>query len=300
MIPSRFAIPGVVAIVLCVLLAAVPMRGEEFIDDEAIKTAFENQLGKQFQAGGLPSGSITVKQLHRVSTADLATPTPPTANVPSPEGSAFARARAATLVLGHLYLCGKCDRYHARLSGGVVISPDGLALTCYHVLDTREAIVFGAMTADGRVHAIDEVIAASKAHDLALVRLRDAQDLSCIPLATGSPGSGDELFVVSHPDGHFHSLTRGHLVRKYLTARERSPRLQITPDCAKGSSGCGIFNLRGELVGLVAATSSIHHGDSEDKQGDLQMVVKSGVPVESVRRLFRQESPVPSSAPRQP
>lgn len=281
---ARPAIPNLVAAVICVLSAATAAWGEEFIDDHAIKTAFEDQLGEQFRAGGLPSGSATVKQLHQSTTTDLALPE---VSAPASGESAFARARTATLVLGHLYLCGKCDRYHARLSGGVVLSPDGLALTNYHVLDFREAIVFGAMTADGRVHAIADVLAASKADDLALVRLRGAQDLPSVSLAPESPASGDELFVVSHPDGHFHSLTRGHLVRKYLSATERSPRLQISADFAKGSSGCGIFNLRGELVGLAASTSSIHHGDTGEHRGDLQMVVKSGVPAESVQRLFK-------------
>src|SRR5690606_11379659 len=115
-------------------------------------------------------------------------------------------------------------------------------------------VVFGAMSADGQVHPIDEILAASKADDIALVRLRGARDLPYVSITAKLPASGEELFVISHPDGHFHTLTRGHLARKYLTARERAPRLQITADFAKGSSGSGIFNLRGELIGLAVST----------------------------------------------
>jgi hypothetical protein len=181
--------------------------------------------------------------------------------VDSDLSSAFTLAKEATLVLGHLYLCGKCDRHHGNLAGGVLISSDGLALTNYHVLDFREAVVFGAMTAAGEVYAIDEVLAASKSDDVALIRLRGAKDLAHLPLGTELK-TGEALFVVSHPDGHFYTLTHGYLARRYLTPKERVPRLQITADFAKGSSGCGILNRRGELVGLVASTSSIYYNES--------------------------------------
>ncbi len=278
---SSKAFSGITLLVL--LAACLSVRGEDFVDDAAIKASFEKQLGEQFQAGGLPSGSVTVEQLHRAAKADLALPPAPE---PASGESAFARARAATLILGHLYLCGKCERYHANLSGGILLSPDGLALTNYHVLDFREAVVFGAMSADGQVYPIDEVLAASKADDLALVRLRDAGNLPYVPIAGKLPASGDELFVISHPDGHFHTLTRGHLARKYLTAKERAPRLQITADFAKGSSGSGIFNLHGELIGLAVSTNSIYYTEHEERKDNLQMVVKSGVPVEALLRLL--------------
>lgn len=285
MIAHRIA-PGLAAAALVLLGAAATLRAADVVDDDAIKTSFEEQLEALFRAGGLATGSATLKQLHGASVAAFPAPSPPAS-----DDGAFARARAATLVLGHLYHCQECDRRHARLSGGVVISPDGLALTCYHVLDAREAIVFGAMTADGGIHAIDEVLAASKADDLALVRLRGAKDLPVVPLSSEALRSGDELFVVSHPDGHFHSLTRGYLARRYLAAKERVPRLQITADFAKGSSGCGVFNLRGELIGLAASTSSIRHGDAGETPGDFQMAVRSAVPVESIRRLFQSSDP---------
>jgi hypothetical protein len=101
------------------------------------------------------------------------------------------------------------------------------------------------------------------------------------------------VFVISHPDGHFYSLTRGYVSRRYLTAKDRVPRLQITADFAKGSSGAGIFNGRGELAGLVTSTSSIYYNESEGKKENLQMVVKSGVPAESITKLFQ----APATAP---
>jgi hypothetical protein len=291
----RFLIPPLMALAL-----AMPLRGDEFIDDAAIKADFETRLTALFERGGLPTGSTTAEQL---SDAPLTTtiPLPPVPLnhhvAPLPEDptgfpQVHDQARAATLVLGHLYLCGKCEKHHGNLAGGVLLSADGLALTNYHVLDFREAIVFGAMTSTGEVFAIEEVLAASKSDDVALVRLRAASGLPHQSIQTGIQ-TGEEVFVISHPDGHFYTLTRGYVSRRYLTAKDRVPRLQITADFAKGSSGAGIFNGRGELAGLVTSTNSIYYSESEGKKENLQMVVKSGVPAESITKLFQ----APATAP---
>ena len=274
------------AVVLLSGTVALGEVGDEFSDDARIKADFETRLGDLFKAGGIPTGSATLKQLHREDTGPIvlpATPDPATTTA-NPPAAIYEHARRATLILGHLYLCGKCDKYHANLAGGVLISADGLALTNYHVLDTREGIVFGAMTVDGRVFAVDEVLAASKKDDIALIRLRDAADMPHVAIRE-TITTGDEVFVISHPDGFFHTFTKGYLSRKYLTPQGKVPRLQITADFAKGSSGAGIFNAAGELVGLATATNSIYYG-KEDAPGNLQMVIKSGVPISSIRSWF--------------
>jgi hypothetical protein len=288
---------GLALVVAFALLGGLAAPGgiadDDFSDDARIKADFETRLSTLFEAGGIPTGSATLKQLHRESTGPVALPatlsrpaTPdPAATTAEPAAAIYDHARRATLILGHLYLCGKCDKYHANLAGGVLISPDGLALTNYHVLDNREGIVFGAMTVDGRVFAIDEVLAASKKDDVALIRLRDAADLPHVAIRE-TVAAGDEVFVISHPDGFFHTFTKGYLSRKYLTPQGKVPRLQITADFAKGSSGAGIFNVTGELVGLATATNSIYYGKEEDSPGNLQMVIKSGVPISSIRSWF--------------
>lgn len=290
---KAFAPSPVLALLAAVILlsgtAARSETGDAFSDDARIKADFETRLGDLFKAGGIPTGSATLKQLHREGTGPIALPaTPdPAVTTTKPAAAIYDHARRATLILGHLYLCGKCDKYHANLAGGVLISSDGLALTNYHVLDTREGIVFGAMTVDGRVFAIDEVLAASKKDDIALIRLRNAADLPHVTVRE-TVGTGDEVFVFSHPDGFFHTFTKGYLSRKYLTPQGKVPRLQITADFAKGSSGAGIFNVTGELVGLATATNSIYYSKEEDSPRNLQMVIKSGVPISSIRSWFAE------------
>lgn len=270
------------ALAACVALLAVPGSGEDYLDDAEIMTAFETGLDTLFKKGGVPTASTMLRQLRRKAHTDTTLPSPTT-----PPADPIAAARSATLVVGHLYYCAECKQNHSSIASGVLVSPDGLALTNYHVLDVNGAIVFGAMTLDGRLFAIEEVLASAKKDDLALVRLRDAADMPFVSL-TPTPASGTELFVVSHPDAFFYSLTRGYLSRKYLD-EDKAPRLQITADFAKGSSGSGVFDLQGRLFGLSASTTSIYYEDKHEEFDDLQMVVKSAVPSESIRKLFGKE-----------
>jgi len=76
------------------------------------------------------------------------------------------------------------------------------------------------------------------------------------------------------------------VARYYFDQSAKAPRLQITADYAKGSSGCGVFNDRGELTGLVSSTNSIYYTEENGDQKNLQMVVKSCIPAASVRKLL--------------
>ena len=274
--------------VLLVGSACGSLATDEFVDDAAIKSSFETRLTELFEAGGLTTGAAISRQLRNAGPMDP--PIIPEAIVPAKGSDTVARARAATLVFGHLYLCDKCSKHHANLAGGVVISPDGLVLTNYHVLDFHEAITFGAMTADGVIYPVEQVVAASRAEDLALVKLQGAIGMAHVPLA-GNTRTGEELFVMSHPDAHFYTLTKGFLARKYLDPKSRVPRLQITADFAKGSSGSGVFNTSGELVGIATSTNSIYYDENEGKKDNLQMVIKSAVPIETIRKLFTEAQP---------
>lgn len=257
---------------------------DEFINDAAIKSAFETKLGALFEAGGVPTATDILKQLRDEKRTEHAFPVPELSPGGDP-ADIYELARKASLVIGHLYLCGKCDKYHANLAGGVVVSPDGLVLTNYHVIDFKEAIVFGAMTVDGTIFAIEKVHASSKRNDLALLQLKGAGDLPYV-IPQLRIETGAEIFVISHPDGHFYTLTKGHLARKYLTPKQKTPMLQITADFARGSSGAGIFNSRGELAGIATSTSSIYYDNSEENPDNLQMVIKSGIPASSFADLL--------------
>lgn len=191
------------------------------------------------------------------------------------------------LVLAGPYKCGKCARWHSNVSGGYVIDPSGIAVTCHHVIASTNAVTTVAMTRGGQVVAVREVLAASAVNDLAIIQL-DGQGFTPLPLSTDAP-AGTPICAISHPDHNFYSLTSG-LVSRY--ARLRRPAglatvMEITADFAKGSSGCPVFNETGAVVGTISNTRSVYYDAHDGHKDNLQMVFKRCTPTAALLELIR-------------
>lgn len=267
------------------------------VDDAALRGRFQQEMESWLGTPGTPKGAQLLPDWEKARreggpAAPVAIAWPAaTESAPKPapltSPQIYERASRATVMVGHLYQCGKCDKWHPSIAGGVVIDPSGIVVTNYHVMEAAKAETFGAMTAAGEVFPIVAVLAASKADDLAVVRLKtDGKLLDAVPVARIDDPVGSEVRVISHPDGRFFTYSEGIVARYYFEAQAKAPRLQITADYAKGSSGCGVFNERGELTGVVASTNSIYYTVEEGEQKNLQMVVKSCIPAASLRKLL--------------
>lgn len=178
----------------------------------------------------------------------------------------YRKILKGSLLLGTIYDCGRCDNLHANIAGGVVISEDGLALTNYHVLEREEDGVetLMAMTYDGQPRTIQKVLYANKTADIALIQLGGSGPFHPVPIASSNPYPSDPVQVLSHPSGQYFVLTTGVVSR---TVRLRGRRgysqwMEITADFGGGSSGSGIFNQQGELIGLVSRIQPLFRGSS--------------------------------------
>ena len=251
---------------------------EKWIDDQKLEQTIREKLVEFHEAGDYPDGKTVVRQLRRSPSEISAFYSETKTQDP------LSRARNATLIVGHIYQCEECSDWHTNLASGVAISPDGLILTNHHVMHFPNAASFGAANSEGKVLPVTEVISSSKADDLALIRIDANAEIPYTSLAE-TVRISDRVFIFSHPDSHFYTYTEGVVSRFYLDSKKKTPRIQITAGFARGSSGSGIFDQQGDLVGLVASTRSIHHNEDEN-QRHLQMVVRSGVPLVSIRRLL--------------
>lgn len=269
------------------------------IDDAELTEQLEQGAQLLHEGGRTVPMATLIEQLKRRESGERA---PKSAVMGSPFGKAatgaarsagprsnrelYRQARAAVLVIGNLYNCGKCEKWHVGQASGFVISADGLAVTNHHVVDRAENTTLVAMTSDGQVFPVREVIAASKADDLAILRL-DAHGLTPLPIAR-SAAPGDGVRVISHPDGFHYTLTAGIVSRTFIGQRagQKVPVLQITADFAKGSSGAPVLDDRGAVVGVVSYTKSIHHDNGADRKRNLQMVMKNCTPSSQIWRLL--------------
>ena len=259
-----------------------------FLSDAAVKAAVLRDGAALIESGAAEPPADLQAQLRR-ETCDLRVPA-----VAPMSGDPAARLGAATLIVSELYTCASCDDLHANHAAGFVVSPDGLAVTNYHVIRSdRDAgdgpAGFVATTRAGLTVPIAEVLAADRAADVALVRLKvpDGVTLAAVPLAASST-VGEEAHCVSHPSGRFYSYSRGYVTRRHRVRTRRGPtdRVTVSAEFAKGSSGAAVTNAAGAALGIVTTTDSVYYSERGGEQRDLQMVFRDCVPVESLRALF--------------
>lgn len=205
--------------------------------------------------------------------------------------SSPADPAAAVYLIGTVYKCGKCDKWHpGGIASAWALTRDGVMASNYHVFEKATGAAMGVCDREGRTYPVVEVLAADKAADVAIFRVK-ADNL--VPLALGTPaGIGSEVRVISHPDRRFFTQTSGEVSRYHrLPARKDRPAavwMSITADYAKGSSGGPVIDEAGKVVGMVSSTQSIYYNsDNGQPKGPLQMVVKNCVPASAIRALLK-------------
>ncbi|MBQ5770090.1 MAG: trypsin-like peptidase domain-containing protein [Clostridia bacterium] len=161
-------------------------------------------------------------------------------------GSPFTEAaeRVSQSVVGvSNYIGGE----RALMGSGVVIS-DKYILTNYHVIEGAEKLTvsFAGKEIKAAVCAYDHALDAAVLH---------AGRLTCAPVRMGDSDRlsvGEWVICVGNP---LHDALRGTVTAGIVSALERqvsSAQTMIQTDAAinSGSSGGGLFNVRGELVGI--------------------------------------------------
>lgn len=142
------------------------------------------------------------------------------------------------------------------LGSGVLISDDGDVVTAAHLVEVADLV---------QVEFIDgstvraTVVAAEPAADLALLRLDRIPD-GIQPALIGDSDSlrtGEQIFVIGAPYGLRHTLTVGYVSARHAPATLTGSLVLgefIQTDAAinRGNSGGPMFNMAGEVVGIVS------------------------------------------------
>jgi len=142
------------------------------------------------------------------------------------------------------------------LGSGVLISDDGQVLTAAHVVQTADSIVVRFMSGE-QISA--RVVSSVPGADLALLQLERGPSVAQVARVGDSDRVevGDQIFVVGAPFGISHSLTVGHISARRLENSalggvERTELLQTDAAINQGNSGGPMFNISGEVVGIVS------------------------------------------------
>lgn len=252
------------------------------VQDRSIREKMEQEAENLLNRGETVSLKQLRTQLHREA-CSLRLPSSDTHAMDST--AIAARLKQAVAIVGSLYKCSHCSRWHVQTATGFFITADGAVATCYHVVDQAEHETLVVMAPDGRIRPVREVLAANKRSDLAVLRV---EGTGFVPLPLAERGKvGGAVHIISHPDYQYYVYTSGVLSRYFMSNShgESSPMLSVTADFGKGSSGAPVCDDFGRVVGIVNNTHSLYYTVEDGKKDNLQMVFKNCTPVSELRRL---------------
>lgn len=141
------------------------------------------------------------------------------------------------------------------LGSGILLN-DGKILTAAHVVQAADKIEVEFV--DGQV-APAKVIASVPRADVAMLKL-DWVPYNAVPAKLGDSDKvhvGDEVFVIGAPYGISHTLSVGHVSGRrgskiLVGAATKLELLQTDAAINRGNSGGPIFNMGGEVIGIVS------------------------------------------------
>jgi len=142
------------------------------------------------------------------------------------------------------------------LGSGVMMTPEGRILTAAHVVQTADRIEVRLQSGE-KIAA--HVVSSEPSVDLALIELDRSPRTPFIARLGDSDAMavGDRIFVVGAPLGVGHSLTVGYISGRRkpnstLSGVSQVELFQTDAAINQGNSGGPMFNMQGEVVGIVS------------------------------------------------
>jgi serine protease Do len=144
----------------------------------------------------------------------------------------------------------------SSVGSGVLISTDGKILTAAHLVHAASQITVEFW--DGQ-HVPARVVSSAPGADISLLQAETVPPGAvAVRLANSDTARiGDEIFVIGAPYGVSHSLTVGHLSGRQKPGQTTATLghaefLQTDAAINKGNSGGPMFNMAGEVLGIVS------------------------------------------------
>ena len=218
------------------------------------------------------SGKVVIQQVAPSSTADSASGSDSSITAASSSGSSLTTEQVADLVSPSVVVITTEQVVYSQWSwygqnqvesgagSGVIISSDGYILTCAHVVDGASTITVTIGDKDYTATLVGE----DTTSDIAVIKI-DADGLT--PATVGNSDSlkvGQSVMAVGNPLGELGGTVTGGMIsalNRSVTIQGSSSvntmsLIQMDASVSPGNSGGGLFNMNGELVGIVNAKSS--------------------------------------------
>ncbi len=178
-------------------------------------------------------------------------------------GAAMSRIKAVAAVRDSVVeITTTTTSYRGKITAGagsgVIIHADGIIVTNNHVVSGAEEIyvrLTNGNTYKAYLRGVDDE------NDIALIKIMPEETLTVAKLGySGALAVGEEVFAIGNPLGELGgTVTYGGisaLSREVTVEEQTMTLLQTDAAINAGNSGGGLFNMAGELIGVVNAKVS--------------------------------------------
>ena len=141
---------------------------------------------------------------------------------------------------------------------GVIIHEDGYILTCHHVVEDASEVY--VTLSDGVSVYEASAVGNDEASDLAVLKIQPKEEQPLTAAKHGKSGYlvvGERVVAIGNPLGTLGGTVTDGIIsateRTITTENGTMTLLQTNAAINSGNSGGGLFNLKGELIGIVNA-----------------------------------------------
>ena len=166
----------------------------------------------------------------------------------------FAEVSSSIVVV----LTFNADGRKTGQGSGVVVGKNEVVTNCHVVSNTRTIAVRQAADVRGRetYRMKAELVARNEQRDLCLLSVKELSTPPAAPpvtfAAARSVSIGEEVYAIGAPQGLDLSLSRGIISQlRGNYGKQSAPIIQTDAAISPGSSGGGLFNENGELLGIT-------------------------------------------------
>ncbi|MGB7926492.1 MAG: tetratricopeptide repeat-containing serine protease family protein [Pyrinomonadaceae bacterium] len=171
-----------------------------------------------------------------------------TANAQAPESLPDLIRRVKPSVVAVVTYNAKNE---ALTSGSGFFIRPGQVVTNLHVIDGAHHAEIRTLDGKGKVYPVAGMLDIDEEGDLAILSLNIPQERARpIDLSTTIPDEGESIFVIGNPLRLEGSISDG-IVSAVREVPNLGKIIQITAPISHGNSGSPLFNMKGQVVGVV-------------------------------------------------
>ncbi len=163
---------------------------------------------------------------------------------------------------------------------GVFISNNGIGISNYHVLENVDSAYI--VTKNGNVHGIVRIIDYSSIHDLVKFKVNINTSVPA-NISQSVVSRGEDVFALGYPCGL--DISGGSTLSKGIVSAVRNINevdyIQSSAQITHGSSGGGLFDNSGRLIGITQGTFA---SNLEDVHANLYKII----PIKYVNLLIQK------------